>query len=311
MHSGFLPVGVHLGSLVGGALQGAGVQSDLALQNHISHSGGGPFVQANPQLPLSQAQCEQFLNFLKCHMAIGSGNDAQTGHQAIAVMTSHPSIPHSLPFTSSSPSTSSKFSSNSLWIPPNLSHSIFAAQVVDRQAYKSNTWIIDTGTTDHMVDSVAQLTSITSIVHTFVYLPNGEQALVTHIGTVHISSSLILTNVLCMPSFTFHLISVSQLTKSLCCCLIFLGDCCFIQDFAQWSTIGLGKAHNGLFLLQDSAYRASASVFAATVSSISSSALRATRYLILLPILFIFQETLFFMNTFSLILSPHNLPLPT
>ena len=48
MHSGFLPVGVHLGSLVGGALQGAGVQSDLALQNHISHSGGGPFVQANP-----------------------------------------------------------------------------------------------------------------------------------------------------------------------------------------------------------------------------------------------------------------------
>ena len=48
VHSGFLPVGVHLGSLVGGALQGAGVQSDLALQNHISHSGGGPFVQANP-----------------------------------------------------------------------------------------------------------------------------------------------------------------------------------------------------------------------------------------------------------------------
>ena len=84
-----------------------------------------------------------------------------------------------LPSTSSSPSTSSNFSGNSLWIPPNLSYSIFAAQVVDRQAYKSNTWIIGTGATDHMVHSVAQLTSITSIVHTFVYLPNGEQALVT------------------------------------------------------------------------------------------------------------------------------------
>ena len=150
-------------------------------------------MQASPQLPLSQAQCEQFLNFLKCHMAIGPDNDAQTSHQAAAVMTSYPSIPHSLRSTSSSPSTSSNFLANSLWIPPNLSHSIFAAQVVDRQAYKSNTWIIDTGATGHMVHSVAQLTSITSIVHTFVYLPNGKHALVTHIGIVHISSTLILT----------------------------------------------------------------------------------------------------------------------
>ena len=76
VHFGFLPGGVHPGSLAGGALQGAGVQSDLGTQNHISHSGGGPFVQASPQLPLSQAQCEQFLNFLKCHMATGSGTDA-------------------------------------------------------------------------------------------------------------------------------------------------------------------------------------------------------------------------------------------
>ena len=79
-----------------------------------------------------------------------------------------------------------------------------------------------------MVHFVAQLTSITSIVHTFVYLPNGEQALVTYIGTLHISSTLILTDVLCVASFTFNLIFISKLIKSLCCCLIFLGDCCFI-----------------------------------------------------------------------------------
>ena len=128
-----------------------------------------------------------------------------------------------------------------------------------------------------MVHYVAQLTSITSIVHTFVYLPNEEQALVTHIGTVHISSSLILTDVLCVPSFTFNLISVSKLTKSLSYCLIFLGDCCFIQDFAQWSTIGLGKAHNSLFLLQDSSCRSSASAPAAVVTSVSSSYLWHSR----------------------------------
>ena len=145
-------------------------------------------------------------------MAARSGTDAKTSHQATAVMTSYPSIPHSSPSTSSSSSTSSYFSGNSSWTPLNFSHSIFAAQVVDRQAYKSNTWIIDTGATYHMVQSVAQLTTITSLVHT----------LVTHIGTVHSSPSLILTDVLCVPSFTFNLISVSKLTKSLNCCLIFL-----------------------------------------------------------------------------------------
>nr|XP_023881929.1 uncharacterized protein LOC111994295 [Quercus suber] len=38
----------------------------------------------------------------------------------------------------------------------------------------------DIGATNHMVHSVTQLTSITSIVNTCVYLPNREQALVTH-----------------------------------------------------------------------------------------------------------------------------------
>ena len=91
-------------------------------------------------------------------------------------MAPYPSISQPLPSTSSSPSCSSNFSSNPYWILPNLSHAIFAAQVVDRHAYKSNTWIIDTRATDHMVHSVAQLTTITSIVCTCVYLPNGEQA---------------------------------------------------------------------------------------------------------------------------------------
>ena len=102
-----------------------------------------------------------------------------------------------------------------------------------------------------MVYSVSQLTSITSIVQTFVYLPNGEQALVIHIGIVQISATLTLTGVLYVPSFSFNLISVSQLTKSHFCCLIFLANCCFIQDLAQWSTIGLGKESKGLYLLQN------------------------------------------------------------
>ena len=150
-----------------------------------------------PQCPMSQVQCEQLLNFLKVHNA---------------------SSYHLLPISQVIP----------LGFPPNFSHSIFSAQVIDRQCFKSNSWIINIGATDHMVHSVSQLITITSIVYSCVYLPNGEKDVVTHIGTVQISSTLILINVLCVASFSFNLISVSKLTQTKLCCLIFLGDSCFI-----------------------------------------------------------------------------------
>ena len=88
-------------------------------------------------------------------MASGLDNGAQTAHQVASIMGPNPSIPQLSPSTSTSPSCSSNFSGNPYWISPNLSHSIFAAQVVDRHAYKSNTWIIETGATNHMVHSIA------------------------------------------------------------------------------------------------------------------------------------------------------------
>ena len=56
------------------------------------------------------------------------------------------------------------------------------------------------------------LTSFTAISYTVVKLPNGEAALMTHVGTLKLSSHITLTNVLCVPSFSFNLISVSALT---------------------------------------------------------------------------------------------------
>ena len=122
---------------------------------------------------------------------------------------------------------------------PTLEHSIFSAKTVDRQIFRETDWIIDTGATNHMVHSISCFTSITATLITFVNLPNGETALVTHVGTVKVSKTLILTNVLCVPSFSFNLLSVSQLAKTTLCCLIFFGTMYFIQDIAHWSTIGL------------------------------------------------------------------------
>ena len=114
---------------------------------------------------------------------------------------------------------------------PNLTHSIFSAKIINREAFRESDWVIDTGATGHMVHSVSYFTSVTPALSTHVNLPNGKIALVTHIGTVRISDSLLLHNVLCMP-FLFH-ISVSQLAKSTLCCLIFFGNLCFIQDLAH------------------------------------------------------------------------------
>ena len=79
---------------------------------------------------------------------------------------------------------------------------------------------------------------------------HGDLVSVTHIGTVKFSPSLILTNVLCVPSFHLNLISISKLVHSLSFCLIFMTNYCLIQAFTPWRMIGLGKLHNGLYLLQ-------------------------------------------------------------
>jgi hypothetical protein len=96
-------------------------------------------------------------------------------------------------------------------------HSVFSSistfQVASRLF--NQLWIIDTGATNHMVCSLSFFTTITATTSKFVKLPNGQLVSVTLIGTVIISASLILIDVLCVPSFSFSLISVRKLTKFL------------------------------------------------------------------------------------------------
>ena len=106
--------------------------------------------------------------------------------------------------------------------------------------------MLDTRATAHFVCSVDLLSSITATMQSLVQSPNGELAQITHIGTVVLSSSLTLTNVLCVPSFSFNLLFVSTLTLSQPYCLVFLSTYCFIQDLLSWKTIGVGKAIDGL-----------------------------------------------------------------
>ena len=152
------------------------------------------------------------------------------------------------------------FCSSSITVP---NSTIFIAEIVNIPTFDKIDWINDTRATDHIVHFVLVFSSITSVSNSFVYLPNGEKVLVTHIGKIHLTATLILTDVLCVPSFTFNLISISKLNKSQYCYLIFLGSFCFIQDLALWSTMGLGREQNGLYLL-DNKYKDLSSIPAST-----------------------------------------------
>ena len=153
----------------------------------------------------------------------------------------------------------------------NMEHSVFSINPVNKTDFGKNTWVLDNGAIYHIVHSVTLFTKITSSITSFVQLPNGERVVVIHIFTIQVTANLVLENVLCVPSFTFFLISISQLTKCLSCCFVFLSNLCFIQDLSCWKTIGVGKLHNNLYLLQSSASCKSVSVVSSILGSVFSS----------------------------------------
>jgi predicted aspartyl protease len=87
---------------------------------------------------------------------------------------------------------------------PNLSHSVFSSQYIDKSSISHTDWVIDTGATDHMVITTQFFTSMQVVYNVSVNLPNGQSVTVTHIGSVQISSTLLLTDVLCVLSFDFN-----------------------------------------------------------------------------------------------------------
>ena len=99
-----------------------------------------------------------------------------------------------------------------------------------------------------MVTNTQFFSSMTAVTDVTFTLPNGHTVLVTHTGTITLTDSLVLSNVLCVPSFDFNLISVSKLTLSLHCFIFFLSNFCFIQDLQLRKIIGLGKQRNELYI---------------------------------------------------------------
>ncbi|KAG7983202.1 hypothetical protein I3843_04G093600 [Carya illinoinensis] len=89
-------------------------------------------------------------------------------------------------------------------------------------------WIIDMGATNHIICSTSLFTIITTTISQSVKLSDGEIADVIHVGTVQVTTTILLHDVLCVPSFNFNLLSACKLVRELNCCLIFFSTLCFI-----------------------------------------------------------------------------------
>ena len=109
-----------------------------------------------------------------------------------------------------------------------------------------DSWIIDSGASDHMTPFESNLSSKRCTKQPIV-MPNGSIASASHIGQIDLGSDLELNKALCVPSFTHNLISVSKLTKKNNCAAIFFPKFCVFQDLSTKKTIGMGEERDGLY----------------------------------------------------------------
>lgn len=106
-------------------------------------------------------------------------------------------------------------------------------------------WIIDTGATDHINPFLHLLQDVKSC-HGTLQLPNSSNAVISHVGNLVISPSLSLTNILCVPSFAYNLLSISKLLLDTSYQVIFLADKCYLQDQHLKKMLELGREEDGL-----------------------------------------------------------------
>ncbi|KAG5560677.1 hypothetical protein RHGRI_003867 [Rhododendron griersonianum] len=112
----------------------------------------------------------------------------------------------------------------------------------------SDSWILDSGATDHITSNSTLFTKSQSQSSTLpvVHLPTGSATPITSFGTVPFNKHITLDNVLCVPSFSLNLMSTSKITASLNCCAIFFPTFCVLQDLATGKMIGSGKQRGGV-----------------------------------------------------------------
>ena len=110
-------------------------------------------------------------------------------------------------------------------------------------------WILDSGATNYIASDSQFFTHTSSSFIPNVNLPTGSTASISSTGTIKFNDKITLKDVLCFPFFNLNLMSLSKITSSLNCCVVFIPHGCVLQDLATGRMIGSGKQHAGLYYM--------------------------------------------------------------
>lgn len=80
-----------------------------------------------------------------------------------------------------------------------------------------------------------------------LHLPNGTTTSISHVGDIVLTSSVVLSEVLCVPSIQCNLISISKLTADSFASITFSKHNCLLQDHSQRPMVEIGKVDAGLY----------------------------------------------------------------
>ncbi|RDY11171.1 hypothetical protein CR513_04209, partial [Mucuna pruriens] len=110
-----------------------------------------------------------------------------------------------------------------------------------------NSWLRDTGASNHMIGDVNLLTKIINVSPYPGRLLDGRNTIVDKERTINLGISLVLHNVLYVPNLTFNLISIFQLIHDSNCAITFSDKLCVIQDHISRIMIGLGEQRKKVY----------------------------------------------------------------
>ena len=96
--------------------------------------------------------------------------------------------------------------------------------------YSNSAWIIDSGATDHMTFDSRQVWPLKYSSQNSISTANGTLILIIEEGSLSLTNTLNLDSVLVVPSLNYNLLSVSQITITLFCVVIFWPEFCVFKD---------------------------------------------------------------------------------
>ena len=112
-------------------------------------------------------------------------------------------------------------------------------------------WVIDFGAIDRMTGNSSLFTTFQPHLSTStITLAAGLTSCVLGSRTIHPTSLISLTSVFSLPQFSFNLIYVSKLSRTLNCSISFFPDYCLIQDLLTKWIIDKGREFGGLYILK-------------------------------------------------------------